>query len=366
MRPLSFLTALVLLATAKAQSLDHNPLLEAAKHIGAGGLGPATLNDPSATHFTREGGHPVVTEFVAQFTKDETKRAALEKGILSVIDTYEKGMAKNGMPNDDAAALAFGIEEIAAYDQGKPVDPTAFHSLIPRIRAVLAKTHATNAQKQEFYDYVLSGTGMVLVLGGAASDDAGKAQVKSFAEALLTSLVGVGSDSLALNEGKEAEAPPSPTSTESKVTKADLVGEWRWTSTGMMVNWDTRTGKYSGPGRAFSQHYVFRPDGTFKHDTYIMVNNGAHHTSAFVATEGRYEIQGGNLKIVTVKGHNHGEDNIDSSANYDRPTSPEALKRLSETFRFEMRNQGGKRALVLLLGKSPQDDMVFFPEVPSK
>ncbi len=140
---------------------------------------------------------------------------------------------------------------------------------------------------------------------------------------------------------------------------AEIVGEWRYTSTRATTYW-SGDGVYAGHGGGMSDHIVFRKDGTFKENTYISTSMGRGWTSdAFNTVEGKFLIDGDHMKIVAQKGRQHGEDTMLASGRYDRPMPEDVLKRQCKTYKFAVRNENGKRVFVFFLGMNENSEMKY-------
>ena len=358
--PFRLLAALTIFApvVAAAQVAASNPLIETAHAIASSGLGSESGGPDTKFVFAPVKERLLVHEFAAHLGKDATKQAEIERGILDFLDVYEKSMRQAGQANDVATALAFSVAELYAVQHGREIDGTAFKALVPRIRAALAKVQANDRQKQEFYEYALSCAGAVLTM--SVSEDASvKAKAPEAAGLFLEALVGAKPDAVVLDGESVRIGGMEPVVTSVKAMGGSVVGEWRWTSTGSMTNWNAATGVYAGAGRGMTKHYVFKADGTFTEDSLIQVNNGGHRTSAYITAEGRYTLKDNKISFTILKGRTRGEDNMISAGNYDKPMPEETMRRTSETLPYSVRKVDSALCFILHLGNEAKSDMVF-------
>ncbi|RYG24169.1 hypothetical protein EON82_11675, partial [bacterium] len=246
-------TALAILVPvlAGAQTPPSNPLIDAAHSIAVKGLGSETRSADGKSVFTPGKGRLLVHEFATRLGKDAAKQKEIEQGILDFLGAYEKAMQGAGQANDVATALAFSVAELYALGRGKEIDGAAFKALIPRFRAALAKVQATDREKQEFYEYALSCAGAALTMS-VSEDAATKAKTKEAAGMLLEALVGAKPEAVVLDGENVAIGATEASAKSIKAIGGALIGEWRWTSTGSITNWNTTTGVYAGAGRGMT------------------------------------------------------------------------------------------------------------------
>lgn len=190
---------------AHAQSLPGNPVADAARAIGRGGLQDGAAPATSPTGFKSDGTRRVVAACAKQLGEDDAQRKAYEEIFLKLLESYEKQIVQAGNANDAAGALAFSVAVVYAAAKETELDDQAFLALIPRLQATLdlpAVRNATDAQKQECYEWALCASGTVLAVAQLAETAEAKAGLKKLARAQLENLIGTDADRLTL-KGKE-------------------------------------------------------------------------------------------------------------------------------------------------------------------
>lgn len=177
---------------ALANAALANPVMEAAKAIGAQGLMSRKPSIESPTQFKPTGSTKHLDAYLKQFFTDDKEFKQMQGATVAVRDAFEKEMEPRGMSNDASAALAYafcGLLDAA----GRPNGDDAFLKLVPRLRAHFnteAVRSATDDQKQELYERSLAALTFGMTLNQAAENETAKQQVKLAAETLLQGLVG--------------------------------------------------------------------------------------------------------------------------------------------------------------------------------
>ncbi len=201
-------TLLLLLGAALdagAQALPNNPVAEAARGIGRSGFRETAEPQASPTGFKNDGTRRVIGTYARQFGGEEVQRKALEELLLKLIENYEKTAQQIGGGPDASGALAFSVAILYATAREVELDDEAFLALIGRFKATLdvpAVRNATDAQKQEFYEWSLCAAGSLLSATQLAETPEQKAQVRKLAKAQVENLIGADTDRLTL-KGKE-------------------------------------------------------------------------------------------------------------------------------------------------------------------
>jgi hypothetical protein len=190
---------------AGAQALPGNPVAEAARAIGRSGFKDAAPPEASPTGFKSDGSRRIVAAYARQAVADDVPRKALEELLLKVIEGYEKTAKQIGGGPDASSALAFSVAVLYSVAKEVELDDEAFFALIGRFRATLdipAVREASDAQKQEFYEWSLCSAGTILSVAQLAETPESKAGLRKLAKAQIENLIGADTDRLTL-KGKE-------------------------------------------------------------------------------------------------------------------------------------------------------------------
>ena len=200
------LVLLCLLAPAASwgQIPADNPLVAASQKIGLAGLSTESASDIPGWPFNRAVGRVFVKRYVESVSEDASERTALEEAIIVIIDRYE-GVAKDlKQRNDPATAMAFSTAVLYSVAKESDLDDEAFLALAGRFRKALGEVKATDRQKQEFYEWSLCSSGMVLALAGTAKDDDAKRKLRTLAGAQLEVLLGAKLEQISLKGAEVA------------------------------------------------------------------------------------------------------------------------------------------------------------------
>jgi hypothetical protein len=210
-RPTAALFLLLGAVAARGQSLQGNPVADAARGIGSGGLKEGAAPAKSPTAFKGDGTRRAVAGFAKQVGEDKEQRKAYKEVFLKLIENYEGSVAQGGTANDVSGALAFSVAVVYAAAKGSDLDDVAYLALIPRLQATLdveAVRKSSDAQKQECYEWALCAAGTVLAMAQLAETEEAKASVKKLAQTQLENLLGPGAQRLVL-KGKEIVLKPA-------------------------------------------------------------------------------------------------------------------------------------------------------------
>jgi len=175
------------------------------------------------------------------------ERKVMEEAIGGVIDGYEEALKAEKFANDGAQSLGFAVGILHTIATGKELKEEAFPALADRFRATLdipAVRQATDAQKQEFYEWTLCSVGLVAVLSSQMTEEAEKAKLVQLAEAQLQLLIGVSSKSLTIDGGTitltTSKAPTTNANPEPPTTGGLAPGF----SVTMPQGWEQKDGWY--------------------------------------------------------------------------------------------------------------------------
>lgn len=149
--------------------------------------------------FKPSGSHPYVKTYTDDLGLTGDARSALESGLDGIFTNYAKQSESMGQANDPATAYGFSVSLLYSLATGKALDDKAFLVLNNKVRAALSDIQASDAQKQEFYEWSLCNSGLVITVAGAAKDEASTKQLRRLAEAQLLALTGAKLDQITLD-----------------------------------------------------------------------------------------------------------------------------------------------------------------------
>lgn len=197
---------------AAAQGLPANPVAEAARAIGRTGFKDAAPPESSPTAFKSDGTRRIVAAYARQAFSEDAQRKPLEELLLKVLEGYETSAKQLGGGPDASGALAFSVAVLYSIAKEAELDDEAFLALMGRLRATLdipAVRGASDAQKQEFYEWSLCAAGSILSVAQLAETPESKAALRKLAKAQIENLIGADTDRLTM-KGKEVVLKPLP------------------------------------------------------------------------------------------------------------------------------------------------------------
>ncbi len=230
---------------ANAQFPTNNPLVDASQKLGTAGLTSSSIADKAGWAFKQTGTRIYVKKYVEPLGDDANERATFEEAITAIIGQYE-GVAKEiKQSNDPATALAFSVAILHSVASGSELDDNAFLALAGRLRATLSSVKATDLQKQEFYEWALCCSGIVVSLGAASQDEESKKKVRTMAEAQLIILLGAKLDQISLKGSQVSIKASAPIAETSKPPgRPDSGGTAPGFGFSLPTGWTTNSGWY--------------------------------------------------------------------------------------------------------------------------
>lgn len=189
-------------AASHAQVPADNPLVAASQKIGTGGLTKESAADLPGWTFTPAAGRVFLKKYVESLSDVASERSALEESIVTIVDRYEAVARDLKQVNDPATAMAFSVAVLYSVARESELDDEAFLALAGRFRKALGDVKATDRQKQEFYEWTLCSSGMVLAIAPTAKDEEGKKKLRTLAETQLVILVGAKVEQIRLKGAK--------------------------------------------------------------------------------------------------------------------------------------------------------------------
>ncbi|MEK7466435.1 MAG: DUF6683 family protein [Planctomycetota bacterium] len=206
------LVLLCLLAPAAsyAQLTADNPLVAASQKIGLEGLTKESAAEVPGWAFKPAEKRVFLKKFVKSVSEDAAERSALEQAIVSIIDRYEGAAKELKQANDPATAMAFSVAVLYGVAKESELDDAAFLALAGRFRRTFGEIKATDREKQEFYEWSLCSSGMVVALAGSVKDEEAKKNLRTLAEAQFVILLGAKLEQISLKGAEVAIKASAP------------------------------------------------------------------------------------------------------------------------------------------------------------
>ncbi len=192
-----------------------NPIVDAAIQFGNKGFKPAAKPTKVTTSFMPSGDTKAyIDQVIEKIFETKEEREGYRPVFDKVFANYPATMKPAGLDNDAAAAFAFTVTTILTVQKKVEFDDATFAKVAASFQSALAESasKATNAQKEEAYNFALSSACAYLSYASSTSDEA---KLKALGEALLANLIGITSDGIALDktgmsiEAKKATTPPA-------------------------------------------------------------------------------------------------------------------------------------------------------------
>lgn len=226
---------LLLLSTVSLASAQWapigNPIVDAAIQLGSTGIKPASKPSKVTTSFTPSGeSKAYIDKVIDEIFSTKEEREGYRPVFDKVFANYPATMKPAGLDNDAAAAFAFTVTTILTVQKKVEFDDTTFAKVAAEFQAALAPSasKATNAQKEEAYNFALSSACAYLSYASSTSDEA---KLRPLGEALLISLVGAKSDDIEIDKSgisiKAKQKATVPASNGKLAVTFSLPDGWR-------------------------------------------------------------------------------------------------------------------------------------------
>lgn len=210
-----------------------NPVADAALNIVATGIKPSARPAKVTTGFKPSGKTKAFLDaFISKTFSSTEERDGFRPVYDKVFEEFPRTMKPSGLDNDVAAAYAFATTTILTVVKKSEFDDKAFEKVVYEFQAALADAcaKATDAQKEEAYNFAIASICTYLAYATAGADEA---KLAPLGQALLLSLIGAQPDKISLDkdgitiEGKPSDPGPRTTSTGKVAVSYSLPQGWR-------------------------------------------------------------------------------------------------------------------------------------------
>jgi hypothetical protein len=175
------------------------PLVRRAAEAPKAGVTPPAPGATPATRFKRSGKRTFLPKLVARIAKTDEQKKNLTELLEGGMQSYEKDAAEAGLANDvgNAAVFFLGVQWSVAVNGGKPASETGRLLAVVQVQRAIDGPElkgATDAQKQEFYEWCVCTATLVSAFAqiAAENDDARlTARLKGSATQAVQNLLGV-------------------------------------------------------------------------------------------------------------------------------------------------------------------------------
>lgn len=195
MRFARWMALVVLLCSAMvgfSQTPTNNPVVDFSRTVGERGLSKANPPKTSPLKF-KPGSKKFVSKFVEALFSDGKERQAIQAQIEQILTSFDDEAKKVKRDSDGAYALAFSIGITYGFATGKEVNEKKIDELASLFSATFDRPQirtATDAQKQEFYEWSLCQSALLLTLISGGSDAETLKKLQTVASAQFTAMIG--------------------------------------------------------------------------------------------------------------------------------------------------------------------------------
>lgn len=170
---------------------------------------PAAPPPPSYTDFRPARDTDFVDRFAAAVSADPNERQLVKQLVTTVRDAFEQEVAKQGRPNNLAAAFTFFVASTVTvyHDDPEPSDASTdklWDALNETLNDLPEMSRLTDAEKQEMYELLVACGGLVLAghMFSKQNNDAKSAAVyRQLAGELIKTLLKADPEKLRFNSG---------------------------------------------------------------------------------------------------------------------------------------------------------------------
>ena len=187
-----------------------NPLVDAAKKLGVSGLSKEKTPEKSPLLFKPSGERIYVDKYLTDMFGSGEEKAGMRSAVLEIMESFEMSFKEGKVENDGASALALSLTIIYAVVYSAEVEANAIDDLTNKLRASLNTPEiqkATDKQKQEFYEWSLASSAVIIAMAAGAETPEQIGRVQALAGAQIKNLIGTDVANLVL-KGKSATIVP--------------------------------------------------------------------------------------------------------------------------------------------------------------
>ena len=203
--------AIALTSSLMAQvSPKENPLAIAAKKLGTTGFSKDKTPEVSPLLFKPSGERIYVDKYLTDMFGSGEEKAGMQRAVLEIMESFEKSFKEGKVENDGASALALSLTIIYAVVYSAEVEGNAIDDLTNKLKATLNSPEiqkATDKQKQEFYEWSLASSAVIIAMAAGAETPEQIGKVQALASAQIKNLIGTDVANLVL-KGKTANIVP--------------------------------------------------------------------------------------------------------------------------------------------------------------
>ncbi|MDI9637391.1 hypothetical protein QPK87_10735 [Kamptonema cortianum] len=202
LRPILLVAGLISLVTSAVAQENTNPLVQILHAQSKQGISPTKTHDQNPINFKRSSARKGVDVFLKELFESEEEGKAYREAIIEVIAEMEKELDQDKLGTDPTIAFGIAVSSLHTMATGEDVTEDTMGIIISQGRAIFnvdKAKRASDAQKQEFFEYAISHMALPLLLLAQAKTEEEQQQIVALAGGLLSTLLGTDPSNISLS-----------------------------------------------------------------------------------------------------------------------------------------------------------------------
>ena len=219
------LAAILVFSLAAASTLAQGTVLSEFRKLGEKGIPNASAPSSSPTAFKPSSSHPGIDLLLKDMEMKGDEAAQMKSALADYVVEFSKE-AGDGFGNDASGGLGATLAILKALSSGDEMDEASTKKFIGSVKSALntsAVKGASDADKQEAYDYAVAAGGLAVILVQASKESEAGTKMKQIADLFSLLLVKAPASQIKVTGG---------TLSLEGVKKTEPVGEPKTENTG--------------------------------------------------------------------------------------------------------------------------------------
>lgn len=226
-----FALAWVAAASFGQEEFSGNPVIQVGRTFGTGGFDASKTLQSGPSEFKKGRSTGAAAKVIGALELDQETETTMLEGVAELQKNFEAAAAEAGQKPDVAAAFGFFLQITLTISKGAELNAAHVDASLPQLKAFFNKPavqQATDAQKQEAYEFYIASASVPLLLALAAGEnDQVAAGIQRFAGGLVLGVTGAETDAISYSArglGVKAVAPPTMASSGTRPAGGTQMG----------------------------------------------------------------------------------------------------------------------------------------------
>lgn len=211
-----FALAWVAAASFGQEEFSGNPVIQVGRTFGTGGFDASKTLQSGPSEFKKGRSTGAAAKVIGALEVDQETENTMLEGVAELQKNFEAAAAEAGQKPDVAAAFGFFLQITLTISKGTELNAAHVDASLPQLKAFFNKPavqQATDAQKQEAYEFYIASASVPLLLALAAGDNEQVADgIQRFAGGLVLGMTGAEAGAISYSaRGLAVKAVAAPT-----------------------------------------------------------------------------------------------------------------------------------------------------------